>query len=244
MIEGELNIFFHQSFFVGTKGFAQFEISDFKKNITKQIEINFEEVSDLFVEQTDVYDSDYYQETLYKYVFFKKEPDYITSDPSFKSAKKLTNLKRTEVFLKEGNYDKEDKIKDLTKELIFCRKIEKYWTKYLIDSIDGKLKKDGYLLFRLYFGFYTDDFIKLGVDGITFMKTSLFNSSYEEFTYSYKDIKQLYIKNNFLYIEHSNFERKFYFIKSGNSDQINLMLLCDRSFFFKALQRLSGFKFD
>lgn len=245
MIEGEFNIFFHKSFFVGTKGFAQFEISDFKKNITKQIEINFEEVSDLFVEQTDVHDSsDYYRETLYKYVFLKKERDYITLDPSFKSAKKLTNLKRTEVFLNEGNYDKEDKIKDLTEELIFCRKIEKYWTKYLIDSIDGKLKKDGYLLFRLYFGFYTDDFIKLGVDGITFMKTSLFNSSYEEFTYSYKDIKQLYIKNNFLYIEHSNFERKFYFIKSGNSDQINLMLLCNRSFFFKALQRLSGFKFD
>lgn len=80
-------------------------------------------------------------------------------------------------------------------------------------------------------------YIKLGIGFITFLK-----SQNEEFTYKFNEIKRMYSKGNELHIQHNNFERKLFFFKSGNEDVIPMINLCNRQFFYKAMELLLGYK--
>ena len=142
-------------------------------------------------------------------------------------------------YVKEGTFDKKDEIKEQPFDLNFCRKVEQYWTIYLLDNMEQKLERDGHLLFNLYSHENNTyiPYIKLSVGQITFIK-----DGESEFTYKFNDIKRMYSKGSDLYIEHNNFQRTFYFFKSGNADKIPMLNLCNRQFFYKAMELLLGYK--
>ncbi|MCH6202178.1 hypothetical protein MMU07_21555, partial [Aquiflexum sp. LQ15W] len=50
------------------------------------------------------------------------------------------------------------------------------------------------------------------------------------------------LKGNDLFIEHNNFQKTLFFFKSGNSDKIPMLNLCNRQYFFKAMEILLGYK--
>lgn len=214
LLVSEINSFHFQNFFVGTNGFAQFEITDTNDNITKEFELNFKDITDIFVHYTEVKKNFEYEKTKYEYIIFNNGK---------------------EIFSEKGSYDKNYKIQDQPIELNFCRRIEQSWNIYLLNTIEEKLNKDGCLNFNLYSYGKTKKYIKMGIGEITFIRDN------KEFTYSYDDIKNVYTKGNDLFIEHSNFERKFYFIKSGDADIIPLLDLCNRNFFLKSFEILLGY---
>lgn len=209
-----INTFFHKNLFVGTNGFANFEVTDNVDNISKDIEVNFRDITDIYVHFTERVKNFEYQRTDYEYVI-------------------LNNGE--EVYSEKDSFNKKDKIKSQPIELNFCRKIESAWSIYLLNTMEEKLQKDGYLTFNLYSYGKVKKYIKMGIGEITFIRDN------EEFTYNYDDIKKVYTKGNDLFIEHSNFQRKFYFIKSGEADKIPLLDLCNRNFFFKAFEILLGY---
>lgn len=212
-----INKFHHINLFVGTNGFAHFEIEDFKDNVTENNEINFKNITDVYVHFTEKVTNFEYQETTFKYKIIKDN-----------------NV----IFSREGSFNKNEKTSEHSINLNFCRAINKAWNRYLLDTIEERLSKDGYLLFNLYssFGSLTK-YIKLSLREITIIRYN------EEFTYQYDDIKDIYIKGNDLVIEHTNFEKKYIFSESGDTDRIPLLKLCNRDFFFNALEILLGISF-
>ncbi|RYM34809.1 hypothetical protein ERX46_05390 [Brumimicrobium glaciale] len=209
-----INTFHFQNFFVGTNGFAHFEIRGTKDNITKEFEINFNEITDMYVHLTEVKKNLIYEKTEYEYIF-------------------INNGEK--VYSESGSFKKDEEVEIHKVELNFCRKIEQSWNIYLLNTIEDKLKKDGCLTFHLYNYGNVKKYIKMGVGEITFIRDD------KEFTYNYDDIKYVYRKGNDLFIEHINFERKFYFMKSGDADKIPLLDLCNRNFFLKSFEILIGY---
>lgn len=214
------NKFEHTNFIIGVNGFAEFVCTDSRKNITTDSEVNFNDITDVYLYQVEKKVNFNYQGTDFLYVFLNTNNGKVA-------------------YVKEGTFDKKDKIEEQPVELNFCRKVEQYWTIYLLDNMEQKLEKDGYLLFNLYShesNSYSP-YIKLSVGQITFMK-----DGESEFTYKFNDIKRMYSKGSDLYIEHNNFQRTFYFFKSGNADKIPMLNLCNRQFFYKAMELLLGYK--
>ena len=111
---------------------------------------------------------------------------------------------------------------------------EKYFTIYLLDNMEKELELKGYIEFILSANV---PYIQLGIGFITFLKDK------ETFTYYFKDIKRIYTQEMQLYIEHKNYQ-KILFFKSGNQNSIPLELLCNRNFFYKAMEILLGYKIN
>lgn len=213
------NKFEHTNYFIGVNGFAKFVCSDKRENITTAKEVNFRSITDVFVYQVEKKLNFNYQGTDYYYAFYNTDKNKLE-------------------FESEGTFDKKDKIKEHPTELNFCRKVEQYWTIYLLDKMENKLETQGYILFNLYTGENTyTPYIKLGIGYITFIKEDK-----TEFTYRFNEIKRMYSKGNDLFIEHSNFQKTFFFFKSGNADKIPMLNLCNRQFFYKAMEILLGYK--
>lgn len=217
------NKFEHKNLFVGVNGFAEFICEDKRENITTSIEVNFNEVTDLYVYQVEKKVNFNYTGTDFLYIWLDTNTGKIA-------------------YAKSGTFNKEEKNEELNPaELTFSRLAERYWTVYLLDKMESYLQKQGYIPFNLYLHekntFYR--YIKLGVGYITFMK-----GDSEEFTYKFNEIKRMYTKGSNLHIEHTNFERKFYFFKSGNEDVIPMLHLCNRTFFYKAMELLLGYKIN
>lgn len=211
----QINIYFHNSFFVGTHGYAQFETSDKKsENCTERV-VKFNDISNIYVHFTEVKQNFRYERTDYKYYIFDNENILVDGY--------------------SGYYDKNENTSEQPLELNFCRKIEQSWNIYLLNTMEEKLNKDGHISFYLYRSGKLEKFIKIGVNEITFLRDD------KEFTYKYDDIKRIYTSGNDLYIEHSNFERKLFFITSGEQDRIPLLKLCNRNFFYKSLEVLLGY---
>ncbi len=217
LVLDSINTFSRKNLFVGTNGFAEFEMMESKDNIIKDIEINFKDVTDLYVKFTEVKKNFEYQHTKYEYVFYNNGK---------------------EILSRKGDYKKNEN-KRLYIELNFLEKIEQSYTIFLLNSMEKQLAEKGYILFRIKRFGSPEDYIKLGIGEITFIKDGK-----DKFTYNYEDIKSVYTRGNDLYIEHSNFERKFYFIKSGNADKIPLLDICNRNFFFKAFEILLGYSMN
>lgn len=214
------NKFEHTNFYIGVNGFAKFVCTDSRKNITTDSEVNFNDITDVYLYQVETKVNFNYSGTNFLYVFLNTNNGKIA-------------------YVKKGTFDKKNKIEEQPVELNFCRKVEQYWTIYLLDNMEQKLEKDSYLLFNLYShesNSYSP-YIKLGVGQITFIK-----DGESEFTYRFDDIKRMYSKGSDLYIEHNNFQRTFYFFKSGNADKIPMLNLCNRQFFYKAMELLLGYR--
>ncbi|MEY5047809.1 MAG: hypothetical protein RLZZ175_1168 [Bacteroidota bacterium] len=212
--------FEHSNFFVGINGFAEYRCEENRNNIIIDKEVNFNDITDIYLHQLDKKVNFNYQGTDFLYVFLNSNNGKVA-------------------YFKEGKYDKKNKIEKQGNVINFCRKVEQYWTIYLLDKMEKDLEQKGHILFNLYFhenNSYTP-YIKIGIGQITFIK-----SENEEFTYKFNEIKKMYSKGNDLFIEHNNFQKSFFFFKSGNADKIPMLNLCNRHFFYKAMEILLGYK--
>ena len=221
-VASAINSFKHHNYFVGVNGFAEYICEDSVENIVVSKEINFNDVTDLYVYQADKRTKGNYQTTEFLYAWLNSTNNKIP-------------------YAKEGSYNKSSEIKLQSFHINFCRAAEKYWTVYLLDNMESILQKQGFIEFNLYShekNLYLR-YIKLGIGFITFIK-----GGNEEFTYKFNEIKKMYSKGDVLQVQHNNFERKLYFFKSGNEDLIPLSALCNRQFFYRATELLLGYEIN
>ena len=196
--------------FVGVNGFAEFSCEKDRRNVNKNTEVNFNDITDLYV---------YYLELRVNYSYSGTKVLFVW----------LNTVTGKISHTKEGSFNKNEKeVKKQPIDLIFGQLSEKYWTIYLMDKMESILQKEGYLLFNLYFHEKNifSPYIKLGVGYITFLK-----SANEVFTYKFNEIKRMYSKGSELHIQHMNFERKYFFLKSGNEDVIPMIKFVQQAIF-------------
>lgn len=216
------NTFKHYSTFIGVNGFAEFECEDSRENITKSVEVNFHDVTDLFVRFEERKYNFNYQNTAYAFAWMNVKTGQIVYEAN------------------SLHYDKAgNPPKDQYTNFWVNKQAERYWTVYLLDNMENDLNEKGYIEFNLFgtggIGFMP--YIRIGVGYITFLKDD------QTFTYKFNEIKKIYAKGSDLYIEHMNYEKVLFFFKSGNADKIPLLNLGNRQFFFKSMEILLGYRF-
>ena len=213
--------FSKQNLYVGINGFAAFGFENNDGSIQEGgSETNFNDVTDFYTHSTEYSKNFSYKYTEFVCCIMNRKTNQLIYSTKFNFDKKILSLK--------------DKI-----SLAFMNNIEKYWTVYLLDKMEDTLQKEKCLTFSLYSHKTNSyqEYIKLGIGSITFINTD--NS---EFTYKFNEIKKVYTKNNFLIIQHKNFEKTFLFFKEGNENKIPLLNLCNRQFFYRAMELLLGYK--
>lgn len=217
LFKNSLNNFEPANYYIGINGFAKFVCQESRENITESFEINFNEVTDLYCYEIDK-SGNHGVDTEYKYWFLNTEKEKIIHTFSDKRNKE------------EISYD-----------IAFYRQIEEYWTIYLLDTMEERITKDGCLIFKLYDHKKNTylHYIELGLGYITFSR-----GDGSIFTYNFDEIKRIYWKKSDLFIEHVNFKKVLFFVKSGDYDKIPLVNLCNRLFFYKAIEILLGFKIN
>lgn len=219
--------FIHYNYYIGVNGFAIFKCEDNIDNITEITEVNFNDIVDLYFIDEDIgvnceYGFSWLAKNLSDTIFFQGK--YNKDDVKQLETINIVNpeyIERNDI-----NY-------------IFQKNAEIYWTVYLLDKMESELQKKGFIEFRLMIANISPiqyaTYIQLGIGFITFLienKTT---------TYKFDEIKRMYIKKNVLYIQHNNYKKTF-FHKEGNEDIIPLLSLCNRRFFYKALELLLGYK--
>lgn len=215
----EIN-FIHTNIYLGINGFAIFKCEGNTSNINYKKEVNFNEITDL-VTRFEVRKRNFqYVNTAYQFLW-------------------LNTRNKNIVFEGNGTYSDKDDSPNMITHIDYWlnKEAEKYWTVYLLDTLESKLQRDGYVEFNLY---YFDrnvfkPYIRIGIGFITFLDGN------ETFTYKFNEIKRIYSNNAELFIEHKNFEKKIFFFKSGNQNSIPLRNLSNRSFFYKAVEILVGY---
>lgn len=215
------NILSGKNKFVGVNGFALFECLDEYTKLTTNIEINFRDITHLSTSQTNNY---------YNYTYLKTNYDFVW----LKNSKEIHSYSNT-YDDKNGNPKK-----TRYEEYWFYKLAEKQWTIYLLDNLEIELEKKGFLVFSLIYdnkegGFQFVEFIKMGIGYIEF--------SYENDTvrYEFDKIKSVYSKKGSLFFEHQNYKKFLFFKQTGNKSEIPLSNLCNKQFFFKALELLVGY---
>lgn len=212
------NKFEHRNYFIGVNGFAKYGCTGSKENINIKSEYNFNEIAEVFVYQVEKRYNFQYNGTDFYYLFFDHDHNLIHEI--------------------NGAFDKKNDDIKMDVDIHYCRGIEHYWTIYLLDRMEKEIEHNGYIIFNLYKeNNRLIPYVKLGIGYITFLK-----NGDSEFTYKFNDIKKVYSRNNELFIEHKNYQKSFFFIKSGNADKIPLMNLCNRQYFFKTMEILLGYK--
>jgi hypothetical protein len=207
------------NYFIGVNGFAYYTMKE--NNVISKLEVNFNQLTDLAIRYEDRKYNFKYVTTAYQYIWFnylnKNVPYEISSTRNKNNNNELSKLTEYEYWLNKT--------------------AEKYWTIFLLDNLNREISEKGYLQFRLYHfekNIYTP-YINLGIGYITFLDGE------KSFQYNFDEIKRIYTKGTDLYIEHINFDKKIFFIKSGNQNSIPLNNLCNRQFFFKSLELLLGY---
>lgn len=211
--------FLHTNLFVGINGFAEFQCEFRRENISQSKEYLFADATNMYYYQQDVYKNFVYSKSNFTFIWFNRKTGQI-------------------LYKKTGEFNKKVPLKRQPITLAFCRSIENMWTIYLTDQTDELLKSKGKLSFYLYPSENESllEYIQLGLGAITFLKDS------NSFTYRSEDIKQMFLSDHYLVIQHTNFRRNMLFFKSGNEDRIPLLNLCDRQYFFDCLEYLLGYK--
>ena len=214
--------FKHENGYIGVNGFADFKCEGTRDNVVSSSEVNFKDVTDL-LRVTTINKKNYnYSNTTFGFVW-------------------LNNNK----IVKETHgthYSKENTPEEFYFGFWLNDFAERYWTVYLLDNMEKDLESKGYIEFSTY-GYADDHYIKipnihLGIGYIKFL------SSKGDTTYNFNEIKKVYRKGTNLFIEHTNYEKKFLFFESGNKNGIPLMSLSNRQFFFRAMELLLGYKFS
>ena len=108
--------------------------------------------------------------------------------------------------------------------------------------MESDLQEKGFLNFNIAFfenGKYNlSPYINLGIGYIEFINKK------GNIKYNFDEIKRIYSNGSTLYIEHINYQQILFFIKSGNRNEIPLLNLTNRQFFFKSLEILLGYKLN
>ncbi len=214
--------FRHACNFIGVNGFAEYNCEDRPDNIVSSYEINFNGITDMvkFVVIRKVNFS--YSGTDYSFVWFKE-------------GKLVREVNGT-------HGSKEDNPERIHTSFWLNTWAERYWTVYLLDKMETELEKRGYLQFNLYVykedNFHQTPYIQLGIGFIKFLTAK------GDVVYNFNEIKRVYTKGTNLFIEHTNYEKKFFFFESGNKNGIPLTNLSNRQFFFRAIELLLGYKFS
>jgi curved DNA-binding protein CbpA len=136
-----LNKFKHSWNFIGINGFAEYNLEGSRENIVKSVEVNFNELTDLFIE----YKKNGYE---FSWLNYKTKDRVIHTD--------------------QGIYDKDDLPKDLYSSYWLNKEAEKYWTIYLLDNMERELLEKGFIEFRLIDGMRP--YIRIGIGFISFLK--------------------------------------------------------------------------
>lgn len=218
----DVNKFEHVNTFVGINGFAEFECKNNIENTTKSFEINFKEITDL-LRVTEVVKRNFaYAHTNFGFVWLNNN----------RIIKEVNGC----YFSEEGNPEK-------TYTSYWLNHFsERYWTIYLLDNMENELETKGYLEFFLYSfsnnQYLKNPYIQLGIGYIKFITDKGI------VTYNFNEIKKVYKRGTSLFIEHTNYEKKFLFFENGNKNGIPLMNLSNREFFFRAMDILLGYKFS
>jgi len=216
------NKFKHKCNYVGVNGFAEFQCENDRENITLSYEVNFKNVTD-FLRATQIN---------------KRNFNYVNTGFSFiwMNGQSLLREVNGTHESKEGNPGREKT------EYWLNTFAEKYWTIYLMDTMELNLEKEGFLKFNLVYykndRYHCKQYIELGIGYIKFLTEK------GDVVYNFNEIKKVYTKGANLFIEHSNYEKKFYFFESGNKNGIPLLNLSNRQFFFRAMELLLGYKFS
>jgi len=214
--------FRHACNFIGVNGFAEYKCQDRPDNIVSSYEINFNDITDMIKVVVVQKVNFNYSGTDYSFVWFKGSKVVKEVNGSHRS--KDDNPDRTETSFWLNTW------------------AERYWTVYLLDKMESELEKRGYIQFNLY-GHKVDNYrqipyIHLGIGYIKFLTAK------GNVIYNFNEIKRVYTKGTNVFIEHSNYEKKFFFFESGNKNGIPLTNLSNRQFFFRAIELLLGYKFS
>lgn len=218
LVQVSISTFTHTNKFVGINGFAEFDCEFRRSNIRHSTEIMFEQATDMYHYQLDVYNNLIYSKSNFTYIWLNRESGNI-------------------IYKATGVFNKKNVLRQQPVQLNFCRAIERIWTIYLKDYFKKQLQLKGYLSFYLYANQdkRLKEYIRLKQGAIIFLKNET------TFVYNRDDIKKMYITGNDLVLQHNNFKRNMLFFKSGNEDVIPLLNLCDRPFFYNCLSILLGY---
>jgi hypothetical protein len=227
LLINDTNKFNHMNLFVGNHGFAEYRWEKSRDNIVVDKEVNFNDITDVYVDEIEKIVNSNYSGTDYRYIFLNTD----NGNLGIGNGKILYSDK--------GSYNKKDKIELQPVMLNFCRKIEKICSALLLDTMEKRLANYGYIIFNVYLheeNIYRP-YIKLGVGYITFL-----HGKEKEFTYLLNDIKKVYFEEAVLYIEHNDFQKHLFRKPSGNKDCIPMLLLCNKLLFYIAMEKLVGYK--
>ena len=212
--------FNHICNYIGVNGFAYFECHEKRDNISFSIEINFKEITDLVKLK----------------VVRKSNFTYTNTTTTFVWLNETKVIKEFEV-----TYRSKDDNPERNEHVYWLNHFaEKYWTVYLLDNMEKELETNGYITF---YAFGIEDkkylrapFIHLGIGYIKI------HYGDKTLSFSFQEIKRIYIKGANLFIEHNNFEKKL-FSEKGDKGVIPLMNISNHHFFIKSLELLLGYKF-
>jgi hypothetical protein len=222
MISLASNRFEHFVSYVGINGFADFEAKDSKDNILVKDIIKFSDITDCVYRLQNTSVNFQYNGTDYQYIWINNNTSDIvyTHDGAFIDKKGDPELSTSHRYW-------------------LNRTAEKYWTIYLLDSMEETLERDGFLSFNVYSYEHNTlhKFIEIGIGYIKF----LYPGETDSVIYKFDDINRMYFKGTNLFIEHRNYTKKLFRKESGDKDGIPLLNLCNRSFFLHAAELLLGY---
>lgn len=207
--------------YVAENGFAFYEFKNSIDNITKSVEISFDDVTDLVKYSVDVNLNFSYQHTKFEFLWVAN--DSVLCD--FKGI--YTNKKR-----------EPDKY---STEYYFMSAAEKLWNKEQIIRMHRDIEDNGFIEFS--FISYEDNVLeRQPFIQIHKSKLDLFfdNGTYKSL--SPKEIKRLYLQNGSLIIEDINYKSGL-FKKNEGQYPITLQLVSNLNGFFTALENYMGYSF-
>ncbi len=206
--------------YIGTNGFAEYAFLNSPDNLTTNTELSFDNVTDI----------------LKGSVVKKRNFNYEGTDYFF-----LWLNEGKEVHRLEDTHKNQHNLPDKYPfPYHFMSLAVSQWTKKLVEQIPEKLSKDGFLEFYLIGKkderWFKIKHIRLGIGYIEFIFSD------KTVKYNHDEIKRMYFKDGSLYMEHKNYEKKFFgFVEKGNKNSIPLTNLSNQPYFFYAFEKMMGY---
>lgn len=210
----------HKNLYVGNNGFAEYHCSNGIDNIVLQREIVFTEITDFYFLYKEIYQDGKYQNTEYKFTFY--------------------NSNKTEtVYKTKGSFIKQENQKMHPIDFLYCKKVERFWTLYLMNNMQSKMNSRGFIEFCL----FVDDVLESGYRPYIRLykdKIEVIRFDHSKVIYLLDEISELKMVETKLIIRHKNLKKTFFGI-SGQEDIVPLLEMCNTYFFFHAMEELYGF---
>ena len=208
--------------YIGENGFALYEFKNSIDNIIKNIEISFDDVTDLTKYTVDVRENYSYGHTKFGYLW-------------------VSNNKVLYDF--EGIYDnKKRKPDEYTPEYYFMNAAGKNWNKVLYARMDDDIEEKGYIEFNL-IGYEDKILERIPFLRVYHGKIDLISEAESYKSLKREDIKRVYLQNGQLIIEDVNF-KKGLFKNKGGQHAIQLSSISNVDSFFVVLEKLMGYSFN